>query len=498
LVQRSELPAPLRESDTVEVELNAVAELLVGSVRGDTDESVHVFKLPIIRKEDIERRPFRPSKDVVDLGGYRIGDEVGNRGLELSLESVLRGNRGSVKLDRNGEELERVQPIGGKDVHITLDISLQARLEAILSKDIGLMQVQSWQEKSNKILNEGTPLRGAVVVLDVATSDILAMVSLPSITREYWKVYADEYPWLNRASVGLYQPGSIIKPLVLAAAMTEGELEHDELIECTGHYFKDVKTRARCWSYPIAHGKLQAVEALARSCNIFFYELGTRLKFERLVDWLQLFGMSQPLAAQLTRPDAEGKQGHLHSQAEIQILKDRGAIAFETVSISIGQGALTWSPLHVAAAYATLARGGMWRSPRLIQGNSQNTSNLHLNQEGVRMALEGMRESVTKEYGTGSRLMINGKYEPTFNVEGVRIWGKTGTAQAPPYRIDNVTETIEGGRHAWFVVLASSLGKSTPSVVVVVLVEHGGSGGLVAGPIANQALHALAAEGYFK
>ena len=114
------------------------------------------------------------------------------------------------------------------------------------------------------------------------------------------------------------------------------------------------------------------------------------------------------------------------------------------------------------------------------------------------MALEGMRDSVTKSYGTGSILNIDGKIEPTFNIDGVRIWGKTGTAQAPPYRIDNVSDTIEGGRHAWFVVLASSLGKSTPSVVVVVLVEHGGSGGLAAGPIANQALHALAAEGYFK
>ena len=156
------------------------------------------------------------------------------------------------------------------------------------------------------------------------------------------------------------------------------------------------------------------------------------------------------------------------------------------------------SPLHAAAAYATLARGGMWRSPRLVQGNSQNTINLHLNQEGVRMALEGMRESVTKSYGTGATLKINTKKEPTFNIEGVKIWGKTGTAEAPPYLIDNVSDTIKGGRHAWFVVLASSLGKSTPSVVLVVLVEHGGSGGLVAGPIANQALHALAAEGYFK
>lgn len=486
LVQRSELPTPLRKYDTVEVELNGVAELLVGSVRGDT------------WVEDIEGRPFKPKDKKVDLGGYRVGDEVGNRGLEYSLESDLRGLRGSVKYHRNGEELERIQPIGGKDVHVTLDISLQARLEAVLSQELSLMQVQPWH--GNKILDIGTPLRGAVVVLDVATSDVLAMVSTPAIGN---RVDLAGYPWLNRAAEGLYPPGSIIKPLVLAAAITDDVLGHDEEIECTGHYFKGMKSAARCWRYTAksgyaTHGKLRAVPAIARSCNIFFYELGTRLGFDRLVDWLQLFGMSQPVAAQLTRPDAEGIQGHLPTPAEIQILVERGAIAFETVSISIGQGALTWSPLHAAAAYATLARGGMWRSPRLVQGNSQNTINLHLNQEGVRMALEGMRESVTKSYGTGATLKINTKKEPTFNIEGVKIWGKTGTAEAPPYLIDNVSDTIKGGRHAWFVVLASSLGKSTPSVVLVVLVEHGGSGGLVAGPIANQALHALAAEGYFK
>ncbi|HIN09546.1 MAG TPA: hypothetical protein EYM64_03100 [Phycisphaerales bacterium] len=85
-----------------------------------------------------------------------------------------------------------------------------------------------------------------------------------------------------------------------------------------------------------------------------------------------------------------------------------------------------------------------------------------------------------------------------FNVDGVKIWGKTGTAQAPGYRVDNDTSLIHGLTHAWFVVMASSHEKTRPSVVVVVLVEHGGYGGLVAGPIANQVLHALLKEGYFK
>jgi len=485
LIERSELPSPMRNYDALEIQLDRVAELIVGSVRGDTWE------------EDLKKRPFR-KKDVIDLGGYRNGDEVGNRGLEFSLEDQLRGTRGRVLYHRNGEELERTHPVGGKDVHITLDIKLQARVKAILSQDLGLMQVQPWHV--NEKLLPGTPLRGAVVVLDAETSEVISMVSTPAIGSD---IDVEGERWVNRAAVGLYPPGSIIKPFVLVAAITDGELKHDELIECKGHYFPNVTNVARCWIYRKksgfrTHGKLESVEAIARSCNIFFYELGTKLGFEVLVNWLQRFGMSKPLAAQLTRPEATGRQGHIWSDAEFELMKESKAIKFETVSISIGQGGLTWSPLHAAAAYATLARNGLWRSPTLVQGNRQNIYDLELNQEGVELALDGLRDSVTKNYGTGSTLKIGSKREPTFNVDGVKIWGKTGTAQAPGYIADNISDPIEGLTHAWFVVMASSLEKTRPSVVVVVLVEHGGYGGLVAGPIANQVLHALLKEGYFK
>jgi len=484
LIERSELPSPMRNYDALEIQLDRVAELIVGSVRGDT------------WKEDLKKRPFR-KKDVIDLGGYRNGDEVGFLGLEFSLEDQLRGTRGSVSHHRNGEELERTPPVGGKDVHITLDIKLQARVEAILSQDLGLMQVQPWHLNEKLLL--GTPLRGAVVVLDAETSEVISMVSTPAIGSD---IDVEIERGVNRAAVGLYAPGSIIKPFVLVAAITDGEIKHDVLIECKGHYFPNVTDVARCWIYRKisgfkTHGKLQSVEAIARSCNIFFYQLGTELGFEVLVDWLQRFGMSKPLAAQLTRPEATGTQG-LPSDAEIELWKESGAILFETVSISIGQGFLTWSPLHVAAAYATLARNGLWRSPTLVQGNRQNIHDLKLNQEGVELALDGLRDSVTKNYGTGSTLKIGSKWEPMFNVDGVKIWGKTGTAQAPGYRVDNDTSLIYGLTHAWFVVMASSHEKTRPSVVVVVLVEHGGYGGLVAGPIANQVLHALLKEGYFK
>ncbi len=92
----------------------------------------------------------------------------------------------------------------------------------------------------------------------------------------------------------------------------------------------------------------------------------------------------------------------------------------------------------------------------------------------------------------------DGNEEPTFNIDGVRLWGKTGTAEAPPYYLTEDSSEIKGLDHSWFLVMASPFSKSTPSVVVAVLVEHGGSGGRVAGPIANQVLHALQSEGYLE
>jgi cell division protein FtsI/penicillin-binding protein 2 len=132
----------------------------------------------------------------------------------------------------------------------------------------------------------------------------------------------------------------------------------------------------------------------------------------------------------------------------------------------------------------------------------QNEKDLLLDQEAVQVALAGLKDSVTKVYGTGSRLRLGvGNEEPTFNIDGVSLWGKTGTAQAGfPYLLKQDSKTIEidGLDHAWFLVMAAPIGVAKPTIVVAVLVEHGGSGGRVAGPIANQILHALKTEGYLE
>jgi penicillin-binding protein 2 len=132
-------------------------------------------------------------------------------------------------------------------------------------------------------------------------------------------------------------------------------------------------------------------------------------------------------------------------------------------------------------------------------GLEHKSKDLKLNEHGVTLALEGLHDSVTQRYGTGSRIRYGANNdEPTFNIHGVQLWGKTGTAEAPPYKLNADSIPIGGLDHSWFLVMASSLGEVKPSVVVVVLVEHGGSGGRVAGPIANQILHALQTEGYLE
>ncbi len=484
LIDCSTLPSPIRRRDVVEIEVDDVAAVLLGGVRK------HAWA------EDVEARPFQTADGGVDLGGYQIGDEIGAGGLEEALETTLRGQRGRVVRDRQGTELKRTPPAGGEDVRVTIDTELQARVEAILSGELGLMTVQQWHR--NEGLPTGTPLRGGVVVLDVASSEILAMASTPTMHDD---VDADALPWLNRASEGLYPPGSILKPLLLAAAVTDGVVSLEEPIECTGHFFEGVKGSARCWMYRekygfATHGPLHAIEAVARSCNIFFYEVGSRMGMDRMLQWLEDFGLGKPLARRMTHPGSESRQGHVPDAGERSRVSQRGALPFATISMAIGQGSITWSPLHAAAAYAALARGGTWLDPVIIRSD-RTPVQMHLDAAGVELAMNGLRDAVNAEYGTGTNIILGpGRKEPIFNVAGVRTWGKTGTAEAPPLVLDG--KRIDGLDHSWFVVMAAPTHMSRPTVVVVVLVEYGGSGGRVAGPLSNQVLHALRATGYLR
>ena len=509
LLERDSFPSPIRSDQPLPVTVHGVGDHLVGSVRGQ------------VWPEDIQRRPFRdPDTGRIDLGGYRVGnDTVGSSGIEDTFEDHLRGSRGSVHTRLDTLETTRLEPVPGDDLDLTIDVSLQARIQALLEPEVGLAVVQQYHRGWN---SDGSPkagplplgweLNGAVVVMDVESAEVLAAVSSPTLAhgRSMSKARrADDQPQLNRAIEGVYQPGSIVKPLVLAAALEEDVIAPGATIQCNGHYFPNTPDSARCWIYrpPVfathsgGTGKgLGGSEAIARSCNIYFYTLADRLGIQRMVDWYHSFGLGVPLGSGA----ANETRGILPDQEQISRLLQRGD-RFSQILLGIGQGPMAWSPLQAANAYATLARHGRIKDARLVRDVSPlRTGDLMLEPAHVAVVLEGMRQVLSERHGSGSSIrMADGSREKIINAEGIITWGKTGTAQTTPLRLDSdgdgTRETvIPDADHAWFVGLVGNESDRTPRYAIAVLLEHAGSGGRAAGPLANQVIRALQAEGYLE
>ena len=507
-IDQAHMPRPLRTDRDRNTNVERVADQVLGRVRYD------------VWAEDMARRPFRDSlTGIIDRGGYRQIDRVGARGIEQGWEDQLRGELGVVTTSRRTGDVTREPPVPGHDVVLSLDAGLQARIEALIDAEGGLTRVQPWH--GNHRLPLGEPLAATVVVLDIPTGEILAIASTPTPAQAESMNDLEQQersPWVNRAVAAAYPPGSIIKPLILAAAMMENVIESESLIECRGHYFSERDDVARCWIYRprfgmATHGSLAASEALGRSCNCYFYELGARLGLDRLADWLDWFGMGRSIPTGLGGPDDviwESATGSLPDDSQRDKLHSQGEARFESVMMGIGQGRLTWTPLHAANAYATLVRGGKRLPPTLVRGHRGLLDEEVVDDERVlapevvRTVLDGLKLGVTKSWGTGSRIKYgDDDYEPIFTVPGVSVMGKTGTAQAPPWARDvdgdgsiASGERTTGLEHAWFVGLVGEDSAALPQYAIAVLIEYGGSGGRVAGPIANQVVEALRAEGY--
>ena len=348
------LPRGMQEVAERSAQLDQVGLQVLGDVRQGVWE------------EDMSRRPFRNvDTGAVDTGGYLLDDEVGDSGLERAWEDWLRGSRGSIARRRDRDEETRVDPVPGKDLQTTLDIALQAQAEFILSDASGLLTVQSWHGDTG--LEMGRSLNAAAVILDIKTGEVLAMASAPNASSMNQMTPVDREmrsPWVQRPVEAVYPPGSIVKPMVLAAAVMEGEHELDSSITCTGHHYPGRRDIARCWIYRprydlATHGDLHAEEALARSCNCFFYELGSRLGADRVSDWLEYFGAGRRLDTGLSAHGhaAVESAGSLPNAQEIEQLHRAGEADFEAIMLAIGQGRFAWTPLHAANAFAILARG---------------------------------------------------------------------------------------------------------------------------------------------
>ncbi|MFO0784333.1 MAG: penicillin-binding transpeptidase domain-containing protein [Phycisphaerales bacterium] len=530
-LDRRFLPKPLRSSQPLHLTLRGVADHIIGSVRED------------VWAEDLERRPFSTINAdgdlVTDLGGYRPGREmVGSTGLERTYEDELRGLRGRMLERLDTGDRRRVEPERGKDIQLTIDIALQARVQALFDPKVGLARAQQWHygwfddgTPKPMPLPYQTPLNGAAVVLDVDSGEALAVVTWPTLA-EGVELPEDEAlvrtPAVNRALETPYPPGSIIKPLVYVSAVRSGAFPVDGTIVCNGHFFGPQAQYGRCWIYrpqfqylthssPSQVGKPLNVEAaISRSCNIFFYTLAQKEGLDQLVEWYRAFGMGQVLDVGVARrvqgPDGATRwvgegAGILPSAEAISAIKDRGDLVTQVIA-GIGQGPIGWTPLQAANAYATLARGGVIKDATVLRTQPagrppRRTGDLDLVPLSCDRAMEGLRQAVEATWGTGYQVKYSdGTKERVVRAPGVKVWAKTGTAQAPAMRLpakDGAESTvIRGLEHGWFVGLVGNAGENRPRYAVAVVLENGGSGGKSAGPIANGVIQALVAEGYLK
>lgn len=389
----------------------------------------------------LSRRVFEAHPSLVHTVGYE-NPRYGRSGLESAMDPVLSGVGDEGYLDTKAARFLGIEK-RGDDVATTLHPKIQEAAARAL---------------------EG--VRGAVVAVDPATGAILAMVSSPWFDpgrlTESWESLAEDpaTPLLNRATQGLYPPGSAFKILVLAAALESevvepGETFHDQgTITIDGYTMENLDRRA--------YGKIDVTQALVVSSNVVFASLGLRLGGSRLLNFMRAFGLGDNPGLEI---------GGSRARVPSSQVTDRRTLA----QLSIGQSGLTVTPLQMALVAATIANGGRTMRPHLVEEVRDPRG------RRVRVVLpEELRRPVSPETARlVAQAMVRVVEEGTgksARLEGVQVAGKTGTAENP-----------HGRPHAWFVGFAPA---GAPQVAVSVLVENGGYGGRAAAPIARKVIQA--------
>ena len=403
---------------------------------------------------------------------YEPGAEVGKAGIERQYNDVLTGSDGRrvVVVDSLGREREvrgNVEAKPGRSIRLTLDLDLQVVSELAM---------------------EGKT--GAVVALDPRNGEVLALVSRPNylpnkfvggIRAGDWRqlINDPQKPLLNRPIQAQLAPGSVFKPIVALAASLNPVADEDFSVTCKGgasfygRYF-------RCHRKD-GHGRVTLHEALVQSCDVYFYMLGNRLGIDPIAETSMLVGFGEPTGIDLPHEE----DGTVPSTAwKLRFFREKW-YAGETISVAIGQGALTTTPLQVASAIGGLAMGGEWHQPHLVSHDEMQSirqdfqppapRHAELDPMAVRGIVRGLWGAVN-EAGTGVRSRI----------PGLDVCGKTGTAQVVSRQYAKDHEEEASKDNAWFVGFAPC---EAPEIVVVALHEHG-EHGPIAAPIVRDVIKA--------
>jgi penicillin-binding protein 2 len=415
---------------------------------------------------------------------YRGTDHFGKTGLEQHYEFDLHGTTGfeQIEVDAGGHAvrtLERTPPVAGNNLVLTVD----ARLQEIAEKAFG-------------------DRRGALVAIEPTTGGILALVSVPNydpnlfvdgIGNVDWDSLnnSPDKPMVNRALNGAYPPGSTFKPYMALAALTLGKRRPEQAIADPGYFtfgnytFRDDKKGG--------HGMVDMYASIVHSCDTYYYMLANDLGIDNIAGFMRQFGFGQKTGIDLGIDGTSESEGVLPSQEwkrkRFKKPEQQKWYAGETISIGIGQGYNSYTPIQLAQAMAGLANDGVMYRPHLVQSvvdartgtkavpTPTPPRTIAIKQEHIDVVKRAM-VGVNKE-GTGARAFAGAGYVSA---------GKTGTAQVFSYKgAEHKTETMAAHLrdHALFIAYAPA---EQPKIALAVLVENGGFGAQAAAPIARQVL----------
>lgn len=420
--------------------------------------------------------------------GYRLGDQVGQMGVEALFDEDLHGTHGGrqIEVDVRGRfvrAMDEIKPVPGDDVVLTIDADLQSAVERELKAHLERLQ----QDPVNPAPNAKA---AAAVVMRVDTGEILAMVSLPTfdpnifsgrISAALWSSLLNDplKPLTNRVVTGEYSPGSSFKMVTAAAALQERKVTPGERVTCGGTYFRVMPKK--CWQKG-GHGAVDIRQALGASCNVFFYEMGYRVGIDKLAEYAKKFGLGVPTGFQFVPRERPGlvpstawkKAAYEH---HLPGINDPRWYDAETLDAAIGQGFHRYTPLQMAVYVSSIANGGERyipfiareiRSPDgkvIAEFKPQVAGDVGVSRETLEVIKEGMLR-VTQPGGTAAG---------AFRDFPLKVAGKTGTVQVDP--------SLGMDDHGWFIGFAPY---DKPEIAVAIIVEQGKGGAGAAAPVARR------------
>ncbi len=397
--------------------------------------------------------------------GYSMNDLVGKDGVEKAFESYLRGTDGRrlITTDETGKitgELYTREPQPGGTVALTLDIDLQADVEAALAETISGMIDKDSNERG-----------GAAAVVSVGTGEVLALASYPTydlstFNEDYDELVNDQrLPMFNRATQGIYAPGSTFKMVTAVAALESGIITPSSIIQDRGIYTYYKDPQPMCWIYSqtgSTHGRINVSQAITDSCNYFFYEVGRLTGIRTLDSYASQFGLGQSTGIEI------GDSSGVLASPEWAESHDQEWTDGQTITAAIGQSYNLFTPLQLANYVATLVGGGDHYQAHLLRNvKAYDNSRLLYMYDDKPMNTVEISDSTLSAVTRGMHeLTVSGSVAYAFENCVVSAGAKTGSAQ--------VGTDIANG------VFVAYAPYENPEIAVAIVIEKGGSGAALA------------------